>query len=147
MVGLPIQALALRRAYPDAEISLLPTKLVWLGQITPSDLSETYVVELAAGNRGRLPVVRVLAPQLEPDSFGRLPHVWPDGSLCLHRRGQWSTRYLFAHTIIPWASEWLLHYELWKGAGVWLGDGPDFEAPDSQSSLLHDFRHPIREGA
>ncbi len=144
MVGLPIQALALRRAYPDANMSLSPTKLVWRGRITPSDLSETYVVELVTSDRRNPPTVRVLAPELQPDSGGRLPHIWQDGSLCLYRRGQWSARYLFAETIVPWASEWLLHYELWKGAGVWLGDGPDSEAPHAQSSLLHDFP---RQGA
>jgi hypothetical protein len=142
MAGLPLQALVLSRTYPDADLSLSPTKLIWRGRITPSELSDTYTIEIAADNRGNMPGVRVTAPQLEPDSQGRLPHVWPDGSLCLNRRGRWSRRYLLAHTIIPWTSEWLLHYELWKGAGVWLGDGTEGEMPASQASLLHDYPYP-----
>ena len=27
------------------------------------------------------------------------------------------------NTIIPWTSEWLLHYELWHATGKWLGGG------------------------
>ena len=147
MLSLPVQALALRRDYPDADISLSSTTLEWLGRLTPSELSETYEVKLVAGGQKIAPIVRVLSPKLEPDPAGRLPHVWPDGSLCLFRQSQWSPRYLFAETIIPWASEWLLHYEFWKGAGIWLGDGIQSEAPDMQASLLHQFRSSTQDKA
>ena len=28
-----------------------------------------------------------------------------------------------ADTIIPWTSEWLLHYEIWVATGIWHGGG------------------------
>src|ERR1017187_5583059 len=30
---------------------------------------------------------------------------------------------LIGDSIIPWAAEWLAHYELWKWSGQWYGDG------------------------
>lgn len=30
---------------------------------------------------------------------------------------------LIADTIVPWASEWLLHYEYWLSTGTWHGGG------------------------
>jgi len=32
---------------------------------------------------------------------------------------------LIADTIIPWASEWLFHYEIWKVTKTWHGGGHD----------------------
>jgi len=28
-----------------------------------------------------------------------------------------------ASTILPWASEWLFHYEIWRATGEWTGGG------------------------
>lgn len=144
MVGLPVQAIALNRMYPEGAVSLSHNALVWRGSLTPSQLSATYTVQLVADNRGTMPEARVLAPQLSPDAHGRLPHIWPNGSLCLNRKNRWSRRFIFAHTIVPWTSEWLLHYELWKGSGVWYGDGTEAEIPESQASLLHDYIYDAR---
>ena len=30
-----------------------------------------------------------------------------------------------SRTIVPWAAEWLLNYELWRFVGEWLGGGHD----------------------
>ena len=30
---------------------------------------------------------------------------------------------LLADTIVPWAAEWLMHYELWLVTGEWTGGG------------------------
>jgi hypothetical protein len=30
---------------------------------------------------------------------------------------------LIATSIVPWASEWLLHYEIWRATGTWTGGG------------------------
>ena len=37
--------------------------------------------------------------------------------------GEWNPTMLLSRTIVPWASEWLLFYELWVITGVWLGGG------------------------
>lgn len=36
---------------------------------------------------------------------------------------------LLADTILPWTSEWLLHYELWLVMGRWAGSGHDHAMP------------------
>jgi len=64
----------------------------------------------------------VIAPELQTDDRGRLPHVWDDGSLCLSAAGEWKPSYFYVDTVIPWASEWLFFYELWKATGIWMGD-------------------------
>ncbi|AOY73993.1 hypothetical protein ARZXY2_4494 (plasmid) [Arthrobacter sp. ZXY-2] len=44
---------------------------------------------------------------------------------------------LLVDTTLPWASEWLLHYEVWKGTGIWFGDDPSLETSEDQTQLLH----------
>ncbi|MEY9893897.1 hypothetical protein ABIA35_007434 [Catenulispora sp. MAP12-49] len=72
------------------------------------------------------PCVTVTDPPLELHPAGKwLPHVYRDGNLCLYLPGQWHEEMLLADTILPWASEWLLHYELWLVTGHWSGSGHD----------------------
>ena len=52
-----------------------------------------------------------------------LPHVYSDGTLCLHENGDWSARMLIADSTVPWAAEWLAYYEIWKATGDWHGGG------------------------
>lgn len=52
-----------------------------------------------------------------------IPHLFSDGSLCLHLDGEWSPTMLVVDTTVPWSSEWLLNYEIWKGTGTWYGGG------------------------
>jgi hypothetical protein len=37
--------------------------------------------------------------------------------------GEWTSKKCIAQTIIPWAIEWLFHYELWHLTGEWSGGG------------------------
>jgi hypothetical protein len=45
--------------------------------------------------------------------------------ICLYYRKarEWNSSMFLSDTIIPWASEWLLHHELWVMTGVWSGGG------------------------
>jgi hypothetical protein len=57
---------------------------------------------------------------VRPDE--ELPHTFiHDDSLCLYYNEFSPARNLFADTLVPWASEWLLHYELWLATGAWHG--------------------------
>ena len=85
------------------------------------------------------PIVLVLDPPLvrrAEDAARPIPHLYarprPElpPNLCLY----WSpgrefdvSMYL-AETIIPWATEWLMYYELWHATGKWVGP----EAPHGQ---------------
>ena len=96
----------------------------WRGVLQPSELSQLYTVQLlyrAGGN----PRVFVRRPTLEARAGRKPEHLYPDGSLCLFhpRRGEWLPSDVIAHTIIPWAAEWLFHYECWLFTGEWLGGG------------------------
>ena len=131
------QALALRSVYPNSSVRLDPASLTWRGADSiPSALSREYVIEVSL-KVGQNPVVRVVHPPLEPNAQGFLPHIWDDGSLCLNTAGQWSSKMHLVDTTLPRASEWLFHYEIWTGTGVWLGDGPGAESQEAQSKLLH----------
>jgi hypothetical protein len=134
-LSLPQQAFALKSVYAGT-VRLRPSGLSWRGQLKPSELSGQYLTEVSLG-AGQNPVVNVIEPALRPDERGRLPHIWEDGSLCLNTAGQWSPNMLLVDTVIPWSSEWLFHYEIWKGTGIWFGDGTAEETPEAQSKLLH----------
>jgi len=135
-VSLPQQAFALRSVYPDGTVRLGPSSLLWRGRLKPSGLAEQYLTEVSL-QMSHQPVVNVIEPVLKPDGQGRLPHIWEDGSLCLNTAGQWTTNMLLVDTVVPWAAEWLFHYEIWLGAGVWFGDGALAERPEAQAQLLH----------
>ncbi len=55
--------------------------------------------------------------------YNRSIHVYSDLSLCLYHpildRPLFKIIPLFR--IVPWISEWCIHYEEWKKYGVWLG--------------------------
>lgn len=141
---LALQALALRHQYPRSVIHLSTDGLVWRGELKPNPLAEIYLVELFAENGDRQPDMFVLSPQLRPDPEGRLPHVWSDGALCLSRYGEWQSNSFFVDTVVPWAAEWLFHYEIWLGSGVWMGDGADATVGRT-SMILHQFKSSPRE--
>jgi hypothetical protein len=115
------QATGLRSVFPDAELALKPYSLRWTGQLQPCDLSRVYTIRIDYV-RGRYPSVRVLAPALKATEAGFLPHTYDDATLCLHDVGQWNAAMLIVDTIVPWAAEWLLYYEMWLATGEWLGD-------------------------
>jgi hypothetical protein len=121
------QALGLRSVFPDTRLTLKPGWLSWTGRLQPCDLSRIYTVRITY-TRGRYPAVRVLAPELKGTENGFLPHTYDNGTLCLHDAGQWNATMLIVDTIVPWAAEWLLHYEVWLATGKWSGD-PDPHIP------------------
>ncbi len=96
---------------------------VWKGILQPSPLSEKYLVSLRYHPGWNLET-RVLSPELKVrEGFKDLPHVNPDGSLCLHVMGDWQSWMYVADYIVPWISAWLYFYEVWHATGCWLGGG------------------------
>lgn len=56
-----------------------------------------------------------------PHKFGceeRPPRI----HVCL-QYGDWSTDQLFTETVMPWCSEWILHFEIWMTTSDWHGGG------------------------
>ena len=110
----------------------------WTGTLQPTAMSDTYTVELAY-TVPRRPEIRVVSPELKlRPGCTRLPHVFPDSTLCVHTAWEWRADTIIAHTIVPWICAWLYFYEVWYQTGYWLGEGthPDFPEHKAQDEGL-----------
>ena len=124
MINLAVQQLALQSLFPDAQCWISHSELTWEGTLTPSALSRCYLVRVRYNLNGS-PDVEVLDPALERLEGKKPPHLYKGDKLCLYRpkTGEWDRHMLLSETIIPWTSEWLLHYEIWLATGKWCGGG------------------------
>ena len=130
-LNVAVHALGLRADFPDSEIQIGNGWLRWIGYLQPTPISVRYKVMVEYSGQPR-PRVFVLKPALElPPGEHRLPHMFDDGAggLCLHYNHEWDPRKSIASTIIPWTSEWLLHYEVWLVIGEWTGGGHEPSSP------------------
>jgi hypothetical protein len=137
------QAFALRASFPAAHAQLSPQQLIWRGTITPTALSRDYTVSITY-RLDRFPKVRVVAPALEGRPSEAIPHLFSDGSLCLHLDDEWSAAMLIVHTTVPWTSEWLFNYEIWLATGAWHGGGqwpPTRQANSTPTSNMARSEH------
>ena len=116
------QGAALSAKIPGSQARVRSSRLRWTACVCPSPLSRKYDIEVSY-SLASSPRVRVLRPELRTREGESLPHVYGDGSLCLYYRGDWSRSLLLAETVLPWAVEWLLHYEVWLATGTWRGEG------------------------
>lgn len=114
---------ALRSWYPAGKTDFNRGVIRWVGALQPTALSATYTVEVTFHSGWPRPRVQVLDPLLREPDGPRLPHVFPGDELCLNFTEEWDEGMLIASTVLPWASEWLLHYEIWKAIGHWHGGG------------------------
>jgi hypothetical protein len=121
------QAIGIQAMWSGAA-KLGPNRLLWIGELRPSAVSPTYKVQLAYRTHD-VPRVHVLEPKLDTGHRERLPHVYTGDRLCLYTPGEWNRSMSLAKTVIPWAAEWLFHYELWKVTDEWSGGGHVY-APD-----------------
>ena len=128
LVRLVREANLLRKHYPDGATKLKAGTLRWTGELQPSEISNLYLVELRYAPP-KHPSLVVRHPELVVDAYDHLPHIYPDGSLCLYKPGQWKPGDPIATTILPWTCEWLLHYEFWRVTGEWCGPGGDHAGP------------------
>lgn len=127
-IPLVVQAHKLRSYFPDSKCSVRSNILIWKGYLTPSVLGSTYLIKVVY-QRQEHPDVYVLEPKVLALAKGqtKLEHVYntKKQQLCIyHRRAkEWNETKYIADTIIPWTSEWLLHYEYWAATGIWHGGG------------------------
>lgn len=120
----------LRHLFPDSTLKIVgyDKGLIWEGKLQPTNLSITYDIRVEY-NIGCNPNIYVLSPSPLPlaKDATKLPHTYNHKKqhLCLYHRlmNEWNERKMIAKTIIPWTSEWLLHYEIWVTTGTWHGGG------------------------
>lgn len=115
------QGFVLRARYPNANLIISRGRLRWVAALKPLPTSRSYIVRIDYRDR-RDPQVRVLS-SLDGRPGESLPHVYSDGTLCLHEDSDWSAQMLIADSIVPWAAEWLAYYEIWEATGDWHGGG------------------------
>lgn len=123
-LSLVVQGRGLKRTFPESNLRVNRDTLTWVADFTPSPLSDTYTVRLFY-RLGKNPRINVLKPSLVIPEGTLLPHTYPDGLLCLHytKAHEWRSDMHLYQTIVPWISEWLLHYEIWLATGIWCGGG------------------------
>ncbi|MEU6655669.1 hypothetical protein ABZ904_41445 [Streptomyces sp. NPDC046900] len=116
---------AIKAAIPGARGTVRGGELRCTLTLQPTPVSRSYPVRIVYRHRCR-PRVSVTGPPLalHPDAT-ELPHVYPDGDLCLYLPGEWKEHMLLADTILPWTAAWFLHYELWLVLGRWTGTGDE----------------------
>lgn len=107
-------------------------ELIWTGAVTPSPLSATYTLHLHYKFKEGAKVYVINPKPLKlADGKTKLPHVYstPEQRLCLYypAGNEWNTSMFYVKTLIPWACEWLYHYELWVATGTWSGGGIEHE--------------------
>jgi hypothetical protein len=121
-VSLPQQAFALSDRFPGGKLTLRRGTLTWTGEITPTELSRTYLMRIRY-RLGATPKVTVVRPVLRLRRGEGLPHVYTGDILCLHEDVDWAPTMSLAATIVPWTAEWLMYYEIWLATGNWEGGG------------------------
>ena len=117
---LAIQASALRSRFPKTTPRLKRDLLTWEANVRPTPLSRAYTLRLVL-KRGFHPRTAIV-DNLDIDWLKPPPHMYRDQSLCLYDAAEWNSSMLLVDTVVPWACEWLAHYELWASSGVWHGD-------------------------
>lgn len=131
--SLIVQEGALKSYFPGSQINRNGEKeLTWIGVVIPSPLSATYTLKLHYKyNEGVKVYVLDPKPLKLADQKTRLPHVYstPEQRLCLYYplEKEWNTGMFYVQSLIPWACEWLCHYELWVCTGKWHGGGINHE--------------------
>ena len=127
-LSLVVQAHKLKSYFPDSKCFIRKNILVWKGYLQPMELSQKYIVKVVYQCE-KHPDVYVIDPKPLVLAQGEkeLPHIYDTKKqhLCLYYRkaNEWDEKRFIADTIIPWTSEWLLHYEMWVFTGTWLGGG------------------------
>lgn len=152
-ISLVVQEGSLKHAFPGCSVTRNKEEsLIWTHILTPTPLSKSYKVKLRY-ERNKGVKFSVVEPRPLPLAKGKkyLPHVYstPDQRLCLYYPNgfEWNVEMLYTRTIIPWAVEWLYHYEIWVGTGEWHGGGISHEnevekkldsLAEQQNNKIHD---------
>lgn len=126
---LVFQKMRIQKNFPCFKCTLQNDTLKCHGLITPDETRETYKISILKKYYDP-PKVFIKSPIIEePNSK---IHRYNDKSLCLYdwRDKPWKKHYLIDEKLIPWISEWIIFYELYKETGEWLGP----EAPHSKGS-------------
>lgn len=123
-ISLALNSLQLKKEFPNSICTIKRSELAWIGDLQPTALSLTYRIRIEYQIDGN-PSVHLVHPKLERREGMLPPHLYPHERLCLFLPGgyEWNGQMALVDTIVPWAAEWLMHYEIWLATGEWCGGG------------------------
>ena len=103
---------------------LFNNKLVIIGNVQPTALSENYTIRIEYGLKHDRPTIEVVSPNLKiHPNWKELPHIFPGDKLCLYHKEFDPHIHYIADTNIVWVTWWLYFYEIWLVTGEWKGGG------------------------
>lgn len=125
-----LQLLRIKMTYPNLveSYSFKPPLHINL-RIKPTESSRTYIAQIKLTGSKKLDVF-VIKPNLAKENKDNknVPHMYSleKGKICLYlpKEINYTDNY---STVVPWISEWLYHYEIWKITGEWCGGGHGFK--------------------
>lgn len=118
-----IQQKLVESNFPWLQTVVKDGKLLGKGKIKPKGCKKKYEILMVYNINETYRKERVFILNDNQIQFGKVPHLYPGNSLCLYY-----PKDLPLHSdlnfvdVIPWISEWLVMYELWRKYGVWLAD-------------------------
>ena len=125
--NLPLRIILIREKkliesnYEFLKCTIKQNNLVCTGKVKPTDYSNEYRIKLVYDGQNA-PRVYVIEPEIE---YNDDIHMFPkEKNLCLYHSEtddfywDYKKHYVF-NTIIPWALEWFVYYELYQITGKW----------------------------
>lgn len=128
--------------FPQCTCWIKCNRLTWEGKFSPTTQSDTYHLRMTY-TLEKAPEMRLVAPEIRRINGRRPEHMYNDTRLCLYMTGsgEWHDSKFLAETIVPWAAEWLWHYEVWLASdGTWCGGGVHPRSGKPYRSLAAELR-------
>lgn len=119
---------AIKNNYDCFNCKIKGDTLICTGKIQPTEFSRIYSIKISYKVWGK-PKVWITDPVIE---YNCDIHMFKDEkNLCLyyHYEKPWKDSYHIYDKIIPWASEWLVFYELYMITGKWFGVEQNHTSP------------------
>ncbi|RDK89153.1 hypothetical protein [Marinirhabdus gelatinilytica] len=118
-----IQQHYVEKHFPWISTVVKDGKLLGKGKIKPNGCKKEYEILVVYDINDILRKERIFVVNDSQIQFGKTPHLYPGNSLCLYYPKDLPQNLdLNFIDVIPWISEWLVMYELWKKYGIWLAD-------------------------
>lgn len=134
-LSLAVQLGNLQEMFPKSQGHVRNGELHWgFDAFSPMELCATYTIEIE-GRRGHAPTVWLSGGCIDESNIKRIPHKYGIDEVGLRvkvclEKGDWQVDQLYARTSIPWAMEWIVHFEIWCATGEWTGGGIHPESKD-----------------
>lgn len=119
---------ALTSCYPNSFGELRRNGFTWSMWVRPEESCHQYKIRIkyVTGYPPRTYIAEPCPLRLAEGATG-LPHTYDSKQqrLCLYHPDlfEWDSSMLIANTIVHWAIQWLIFYEIWQLTGVWSGGG------------------------